>query len=194
MWGELWIGLTWLRMGSTDTRMSCYYSNFGVHTRCSWVWANFSCSEITVTHTDIVHFVLTQIADTHKDMQTVNIASAALGKCSFVIKEGWKHERIPYKVIFMLTTPVCCDRQLTLWVSRGWRFKDHGIVPLLFRVLQSKWWMKAIWSLKMAGTTHTTIRSHIIWDQIPQQHRCENIKYLKFRFLHSNSFHHMTCM
>jgi len=56
--------------------MSTYYSNFGVHTKCPWVaGTNFSCSEITFTHTDVVHFVRIQIGDTHINMQPANLAS-----------------------------------------------------------------------------------------------------------------------
>jgi len=43
---------------------------------------------MTFTYTDIVHFVNIQMVDTHKDMQPVNLASAAYDKCTLVIRVG----------------------------------------------------------------------------------------------------------
>jgi hypothetical protein len=81
-----------------------------------------------------------------------------------------------------------------LWVSGGWSFKDHSILPLLLRVLQSEWRMKSLRPLKMAGTTHTTIRRHITEDQNLQQHRCQDITYLKYRYFRSHYFNPIACM
>jgi diacylglycerol kinase len=81
-----------------------------------------------------------------------------------------------------------------LWVSGDWCFKDHNIVPLLLRVLQSEWRTKSLRPLKMTDNTHTTIRRHIIEDQNLQQHRCHNITCLTCRCLCSHSYNQMTCM
>jgi hypothetical protein len=96
------------------------YFDLLFHLQCSYKtllrrWANFSCSEINFTYNDVVHFVHIQMGDTHIDMQPANLASAAYEKCSFLIIVGSKHERILYKVNFMRTTPVCCDRRLCCW-------------------------------------------------------------------------------
>jgi len=81
-----------------------------------------------------------------------------------------------------------------LCVSGGWFFKGHTIVPLLLRLLQSKWGMKALRPIKIASTTHTAIRRHITQSQILQQHRFHNITYLELRCLRSNSYDQVTCM
>ena len=52
--------------------------------------------------------------------------------------------------------------------------------------------MKELWPLKMAGSTHNDKVSQQE-DQNLQQHRCQNITYLKFRCLRSHSYHQMTC-
>jgi len=49
-------------------------------------WANFSCSEVTFTYTDVVHYLYIQMGDTHTDMRPANLESAAYEKCSFLIR------------------------------------------------------------------------------------------------------------
>jgi len=46
----------------------------------------------------------------------------------------------------------------------------------------------------MPGTTHPTIRPTITEDQNLQQHRCQNITYLKFRRFSSHSYYQMNSM
>ena len=93
----------------------------------------------------------------------------------------------------MRTTPLCRDRWLCLSLSVGWSSKDHSTVPPLLRILQSEWRMKALWPLKMAGSTHNDKASQQE-DQNLQQQRCQNIKYLKFRCSRSHYYHQMTSM
>jgi hypothetical protein len=62
------------------------------------------------------------------------------------------------------------------------------------RLLQSERVKNALRPLKMADTTHTTIRRHIIEDQNLQQRRWYNITCLKCRCLRSHSYNQTTCM